>query len=58
MKIKRIRAKLVKKCSLCGKNFDRWDEEENFCFRHRFGYGSKYDCYRWISNYVANALIV
>ena len=46
MKIKRIRTKSVKKCSLCGKKFDMWDEEENFCFRHHFGYGSKYDCYQ------------
>ena len=22
-----------------------WDEEENFCFRHRCGYGSAYDGY-------------
>ena len=43
MKIKRIRANSLKKCSLCGKKFDMWDEEENFCFRHRFGYGSNYD---------------
>ena len=46
MKIKRIRAKLVKNCNMCGKKFDMWDEEENFCFHHRFGYGSKYDCYQ------------
>ena len=46
MKIKRIRAKAVKRCNLCGKKFDMWDEEENFCFRHRFRYGSKYDCYQ------------
>lgn len=44
MKIKRIKAKAVR-CNLCGKKFELWDEEENFCFRHRFGYGSAYDGY-------------
>ena len=46
MRIKRIRARLIKTCNLCGKKFDRWDEEENFCFYHRFGYGSAYDGYQ------------
>lgn len=46
MRIKRIRARLIKRCNLCGKKFDRWDEEESFCFHHRFGYGSAYDGYR------------
>lgn len=46
MRIKRIRARLIKTCNLCGKKFDRWDEEENFCFHHRFGYGSAYDGYQ------------
>lgn len=46
MKIKRIKAKPVKECNMCGKKFDMWDEEESFCFRHCFEYGSKYDCYQ------------
>ena len=33
----------LKKCSMCGKEFDEWDEQENFCFEHNVGYGSKYD---------------
>ncbi len=45
MRIRRIKVKAVKRCNLCGKKFDLWDEEENFCFRHRFGYGSAYDGY-------------
>lgn len=33
----------MKKCNMCGKEFDMWDEQENFCFTHYVGYGSKYD---------------
>ncbi len=33
----------LKKCTMCGKEFDLWDEQENFCFDHHIGYGSKYD---------------
>lgn len=33
----------MKKCTMCGKEFDMWDEQENFCFEHNVGYGSKYD---------------
>lgn len=32
------------KCTMCGKVFDNWDYQENFCFEHLIGYGSKYDC--------------
>ena len=32
-----------KTCSMCGKKFDMWDEQENFCFVRHIGYGSKYD---------------
>ena len=32
-------------CNMCGKKFDYWDFEENCRFDHRFGFGSKYDCY-------------
>lgn len=45
MKIKRIKAKAVKWCNLCGKKFELWDKEENFCFHRRVGYGSAYDGY-------------
>ena len=30
-------------CSMCGKKFDIWDEQEDFCFVRPIGYGSKYD---------------
>ena len=30
-------------CSMCGKTFDLWDEQEDFCFVRHIGYGSKYD---------------
>lgn len=30
-------------CNLCGKNFDFWDEQEDFSIYTRIGYGSKYD---------------
>ena len=29
-------------CSMCGKKFDMWDEQEDFCFVRHIGYGSKY----------------
>ena len=32
-----------KKCSMCGKVFDMWDEQENFCFDRHIGYGSEFD---------------
>ena len=32
-----------KVCSMCGKQFDMWDEQEDFCFVRHIGYGSKYD---------------
>ena len=30
-------------CSMCGKKFDMWDEQEDLCFVRHIGYGSKYD---------------
>lgn len=30
-------------CSVCGKTFDFWDNQEDFCFERYIGYGSKYD---------------
>ena len=33
----------MKQCTMCGKKFNMWDEQENFCFEHRLGYGSKND---------------
>lgn len=33
----------MRKCTICGKNFDEWDEQENFCFERKIGYGSRYD---------------
>lgn len=32
-----------KRCSMCGKTFDMWDEQDDFCFVRHIGYGSKYD---------------
>ena len=32
-----------KTCSMCGKKFDMWDEQEDFCFVRHIGYGSKCD---------------
>ena len=43
---KKIKAKSVKRCNICGKKFDMWDVQESFRFHHRVGYGSKYDCYQ------------
>lgn len=30
-------------CNMCGQLFDDWDEQEDFGFTHRVGYGSKFD---------------
>lgn len=30
-------------CNMCGKKFDFWDEQEDFHFYGRIGYGSRYD---------------
>lgn len=30
-------------CSMCNKELDYFDLQENFRFNHHFGYGSKYD---------------
>ncbi len=34
---------MKKQCSMCGKQFDDLDEQEDFCFVRHIGYGSKYD---------------
>ena len=33
----------MKRCTMCGKKLDAVDMYGNFFFRHRVGYGSKYD---------------
>lgn len=33
-------------CNMCGKVFDEWDYQEDFCFDYHIGYGSKYDLNR------------
>lgn len=33
----------MKKCTMCGNDFDMWDEQESFCFDHIVGYGSAHD---------------
>jgi len=30
-------------CNMCGKEFDLWDEQENFSIYTNCGYGTKYD---------------
>lgn len=30
-------------CNKCGKEFDMWDEQEDFSIHRQAGYGSKYD---------------
>ena len=30
-------------CNVCGKEFDTWDESENFVVHSRLGYGTKFD---------------
>ena len=32
-----------KVCNMCGKKFDLWDHQEEFCFDHHIGYGSAHD---------------
>lgn len=32
-----------KTCNMCGKEFDMWDEQEDFSIYREIGYGSKYD---------------
>lgn len=33
----------TKKCNICGKTFDMWDDQEDFSIYRHIGYGSKYD---------------
>ena len=34
-------------CNMCGKEFDLWDEQEDFSIiKSRIGYGSRYDDHR------------
>ena len=30
-------------CTMCGKQFDEWDTQENNCFKKKIGYGSIHD---------------
>ena len=30
-------------CNMCGKTFDKWDEQESFGIHENVGYGSKHD---------------
>jgi len=38
--------KAENKCSMCGKTFDIWDEQEDFSIEKQLGYGTKYDGHR------------
>ena len=42
-KIKRLHNESKKRCTMCGKYFDLWDEREGFCLNRRIGYGSSHD---------------
>lgn len=33
----------IKKCNVCGKEFDGWDLQEDFGLHYHIGYGSRYD---------------
>lgn len=35
---------MAKHCTMCGKEFDIWDENEGFVVDYEIGYGSIYDC--------------
>ena len=43
IRVEKLRAHTVKYCTMCGKKFDMWDEQENFSLRKAVGYGSGYD---------------
>lgn len=30
-------------CNICGKDFDEWDEQEDFSIHRHAGYGSEFD---------------
>lgn len=34
---------MIRKCDLCGKVFNNYDEQEGFGLRYEVGYGSRYD---------------
>ena len=42
-KIKRLHNESKKRYTMCGKYFDLWDEQENFCLDRRIGYGSSHN---------------
>ena len=37
---------MSRKCNLCGKEFDTYDEAQDFSICHNVGYGSAHDCER------------
>jgi len=34
---------IVRKCNMCGKDLDVFDQQENISYHSRMGYGSKFD---------------
>ena len=38
-----IKANEIKRCNMCGKEFDVFDKQEDFCIDKYVGYGSKFD---------------
>lgn len=43
-------------CNMCGKEFDRWDEEENFSFHSMIGCGSKYGMFEFDLDLCCNCM--
>lgn len=35
-----------RRCNLCGKKFNEWDEQQDFSIHRSVGYGSIYDLHR------------
>lgn len=43
-------------CNMCGKEFDRWDEDENFSFHSMIGHGSKYGMFEFDLDLCCNCM--
>lgn len=38
-----MNSSMLKRCNICGKEFDMWDEQQNFNLNFDVYYGSKHD---------------
>lgn len=45
---------ITKRCNMCGKTFNFWDNQENFCLDQRVGFGSSHDMHRIKLNLCCN----